>query len=114
MNAKQLQKAAEAGAQQALTHGNPYKTRATVFYIGREPRYIYGEEVYTAEQIDREYIKTAIHDFICGYNERKTGYYDKWYRYSHADEGRAYDIGVRAAAGEAETPADFHIIECIH
>ena len=114
MNKKALEAMAAKAAETALNAGNPYKAAATVFYIGSEARYIYAEATHTGEALDKEYKKTAEKDFISGYNDRKVGYYDKWYRYSRADEGRAYDLGVRAALNETSTPAEMHIIPCIN
>lgn len=39
------------------------------------------------------------------------GYYDKWYRYSHADEGYAYDVGQRLATENPKCSTEFNIIE---
>lgn len=101
-------------AKKALESGNPYKARATKFFIGFEPMYLYAGEKMTEAQIDAAYIETACKDVRNGYNERSVGYYDKWYRYTRADEGRAYDLGVRLAADTAGCPEEMHIIPCIH
>ena len=114
MRKKELETAAQAAALKALESGNPYKISATVFYIGHEARYIYAGEVFTAAALDMEYLKTAAKDFINGYRDRAAGYYDKWYRYTRADEGRGYDMGVKEALKEEKTPAEMHIIPCIH
>ena len=66
------------------------------------------------EQIDVEYIDTAVKDIQYGYEQRMAGYMDKWYRYNHADEGAAYEAGQRMAADTGKCPEEFTIIECIH
>lgn len=38
-------------------------------------------------------IEIAEKDFNAGKADCKTGIYDKWYRYNHKDDGRAYDLG---------------------
>lgn len=101
-------------AEQALMRGNPYKKMATEFFIDREPRYIYAGEVMTAEEIDRAYLETASKDIKNGYDERMVGYYDKWYRYTRADEGRAYDMGCREAGKNPKCSEEFNIIPCAH
>ena len=108
-------KTIEELAHKALEGGNPYMNRVIRYQIGGEDRYFFkgadGSD-YTREQIDEEYLKTARHDIELGYKDRSVGYYDKWYRYNHADEGRAYDLGVRYATTENKCPCEFHIIEC--
>jgi len=51
-------------------------------------------------------------DFTKGFNERLAGYYDKWYRRYHRDEGAAYDDGVQAATLDPRCNSDCFIIEC--
>lgn len=85
-------------AQKALAAGNPYIKKAVCFMIAREDRYIYAEQVMTKKEIDDAYLKTAAYDVERGYNERTAGFYDKFYRYTRADGGRAYDLGVSLAA----------------
>lgn len=70
-------------AMTALERGNPYYRTHP-----RDDR----------AELDAEYLKTASKDVEFGYRDRMVGYYDKWYRYNRADEGRAYDLGVRRAA----------------
>lgn len=41
-------------------------------------------------------IATARHDYQEGVNDCKNGIYDKWFRYNHRDNGRAYDLGWMA------------------
>lgn len=110
---KDSKEAMRAAATLAAEY-NPYMSKAIVYMIGSEKRYIYGDTSYTAAELNKAYEQTAAHDYANGYNERMTGYYDKWYRYSHADEGRAYDAGVRAATMNDTCPMEFHIIECAH
>lgn len=38
-------------------------------------------------------VETARHDYKCGMRDCKAGIFDKWFRYNHADNGRAYEIG---------------------
>lgn len=101
-------------ARKALASGNPYEAKATKYFIGYTPMFLYAGEQMTKEQIDAAYIETASKDIKNGYNERGVGYYDKWYRYSRADEGRAYDLGVKLAAETAGCTEDMTIIPCIH
>ena len=93
---------------------NPYKAQATLYYIGKEIRYLWNGTSYTEQELTDAYIETAMHDIKNGYNERMVGYYDKWYRYSHADEGRAYDAGCKKACENPKCSEEFHIIPCIH
>lgn len=104
----------KALAEKALASGNPYIAKATKYSIGFTPMFLYAGESMTKEQIDAAYIETASKDIRNGYNERGVGYYDKWYRYSRADEGRAYDLGVKLAAETAGCTEDMTIIPCIH
>jgi hypothetical protein len=100
-------------AARALSYGNPYIREAVKFYVGQTPMYLYAGESMTREQIDAAYLETAKKDVKRGYDERGVGYYDKWYRYTRADEGRAYDIGVRLAADTEGCAEEMHIIECM-
>ena len=83
-------------SKRALLSGNPYKKLSINFFIDREPRFIYGDKVYTEKDLDEAYLETARKDIKKGYLDRKTGYYDKWYRYNRADEGRAYDLDSKS------------------
>ena len=65
---------------------------------------------YTDEELNQEYIKTAIHDIHMGYADRIVGYYDKWYRYNRMDDGNAYDEGVRVALSNPDCKPDMRII----
>ena len=100
-------------AYTALAHGNPYIKRAVKFYEGQVVKYIYADKVYTENELNDAYIETAMKDIKYGYDERMVGYYDKWYRYNRADEGRAYDIGVRRATEEEKCVGEMRIIECM-
>ena len=101
-------------AKRALESGNPYEARATKYFMGYTPMFLYAGEKMTREEIDAAYIETAKKDIRNGYNERAVGYYDKWYRYSRADHGRAYDLGVRLAADTEGCSEELNIIPCIH
>lgn len=102
-----------AAIAKVLAGGNPYKANAVEFFIDQRQMFIYANEVMTAEQLDKAYVKTAEHDIVMGYKDRMVGYYDKWYRYNHADEGRAYDEGVKLAVASGKCEQGFHIIECM-
>ena len=101
-------------AQKALDAGNPYIARAIRFFVDGSDRYIFGGKAETKETLDAEYSKTATKDIQRGYEERMGGWYDKWYRYSRADEGRAYDLGVKLAASRDNCKAEMTIIECAY
>lgn len=45
-----------------------------------------------AAEADKK-LQTAVKDYECGMNDCKNGIYDKWYRYHHPYDGRAYDLG---------------------
>lgn len=47
-----------------------------------------------------------------GFNDRKAGFYDKWYRYTRKDDGAAYDRGVIKAVESGLCPEHFTLIEC--
>lgn len=91
---------------------NPYKVKAVKFYKNMMPMYLYANESMTEDQIVNAYIETAMKDIKKGYDERMVGYYDKWYRYSHADNGRAYDAGCSEAIKNPKCSDEFKIIEC--
>ena len=46
-----------------------------------------------------------------GYQDRKAGYYDKWYRYNRQDNGAAYDKGCLKAVNAGKCPEYFTLIE---
>ena len=91
---------------------NPYKEKAIKYAVGGEPRYIYNGESYTEEDIDATYLITVKKDMLRGYEERMVGYYDKWFRYNHADEGAAYDEGQKLATKNPKCSGEFNIIPC--
>lgn len=101
-------------ANKALEIGNPYEIKAIKYFVGFEPMFLYAGCKMTKKEIDQAYFETACKDIRNGYNERGVGYYDKWYRYSRADEGRAYDLGVKLAAATAGCAEGLTIIPCVH
>jgi len=40
--------------------------------------------------------QTNVNDFNFGKRDKKAGFYDKWYRYNHSDDGAAYDAGFNS------------------
>lgn len=108
---KELKKQFEAKARELCAAYNPYIEESIKYAIGGVPRFLRGNQSFTREQIDADYIETASKDIQRGYEERMVGSYDKWYRYSHADEGKAYDAGQRMAADNPKCPAEFTVIE---
>lgn len=77
---------------------NPYIKKGVAYYINGEETVLYEGNTYTKQELRNDYFGTALRDMLNGYNERSVGYYDKWYRYSRADEGWAYDYGQRLAS----------------
>lgn len=55
--------------------------------------------------------ETNVKDFMVGKRDREAGYYDKWYRYNHKDNGAAYDAGCMAAVASGNVPDNCVIIE---
>ena len=55
--------------------------------------------------------QTNVNDFEAGKRDRMAGYYDKWYRYNHKDDGAAYDDGCKAAVASGNIPDICVIIE---
>lgn len=108
---KALKKQFEDKARTLVKEYNPYIEKSIQYAIGDTPMYLYANQSMTREQIDNAYVETAVKDMTKGYEERMVGYYDKWYRYSHADEGRAYDEGQKMATENPKCSAEFHIIE---
>lgn len=93
---------------------NPYIRAATKYFLGKEVRYLYlDKKSYTKDELDELYFATASKDIERGFNERMVGYYDKWYRYSRADEGRAYDLGVQLATTKKTCKDEMIIIPCM-
>lgn len=102
-------------AERVTALENPYIAQSIEFYIDRKKVYLFANDIYTEEQLKEEYTKTARKDIEAGYKDRAVGYYDKWYRYSRADGGRAYDAGVLLATSvNDDCPKDMRIIECVH
>lgn len=102
-------------ATDLVVKGNPYCNRpySIPFYIGKKLMFmcVFRDKFCTQAELDSDYFATCVKDIEKGYKERKSGYYDKWYRYSRADEGAAYDAGVRLASEESGCSEEFHIIE---
>ena len=46
-----------------------------------------------ANRIKAARIEQARHDYNRGMEDCRAGIYEKWYRYNHSDDGRAYDTG---------------------
>ena len=112
---KITQKQIEELASEALANGNPYIEKSTEYRIGAVPMYLYAEHmIMTRKEIDDAYFETACKDVKSGYNDRAVGYYDKWYRYSRADNGRAYDLGVKLASETGGCAEEMHIIPCLN
>lgn len=112
---KITEKQIETLAQEALSRGNPYIARSVPYYIDRVEVYLDPNDgkTHTKEEMDEMYLGTARKDIKCGYDDRSVGYYDKWYRYNHFDEGRAYDRGQREAARTPGCRDDLQFIEVI-
>ncbi len=100
-------------AERALESGNPYIKQAVKFGIGSKILYKYAGEEMTLDEINAAYIETASKDIRYGYEQRGIGYYDKWYRYNRADEGRAYDLGAALAARTSGCKEEMKIIPCM-
>lgn len=99
-------------ALKALSQGNPYIENSIEHYVGTETKYVYRDgEIYTKEELDDEYLKTASKDIEQGFRNRMIGYYDKWFRYNRADEGRAYDLGCQYAVKQDKCSDEMRIIE---
>lgn len=102
-------------AERLVKTYNPYIKGSIQFFIDQEARYIWKDgRVYTKDQLDDSYMDMAMKDIERGYNERGVGYYDKWYRYNHADEGRAYDEGCKLACAVIGCCETMTIIECMN
>lgn len=108
---KALKKQFEEKAKELCSSYNPYIKESIEYQIDMKPMYLRNGQALTREQIDADYIETATKDIQRGYEERMVGSYDKWFRYSHSDEGRAYDAGQRMAADNPKCPAEFSVIE---
>lgn len=109
---KALKTQFEEKAKQLVGECNPYTKKAIAYFIGGKQMFLgFDNQSFTKEEIDQNYFETACKDIQRGYEERMVGWYDKWYRYSRTDEGRAYDAGQRMAADNPKCPAEFNIIE---
>lgn len=85
------------------------------YYIDGETRYLIGGNSYTESELQAMREETARKDEKMGYNDRRVGIYDKWYRYNRADEGAAYDRGQRKAVDSMRYGVTaVVIIECSH
>lgn len=109
---KALNKQFEEAARKLVETYNPYIKKSIKYFVDGEPRYLYFDISMTKKEIDDAYFETALKDLTNGYKERMVGYYDKWYRYCHADEGRAYDAGQKIATENPKCSDEFNIIEC--
>lgn len=109
---KALKAEFEAKVAEIVKNYNPYIKEAIKYSVGNTPMFIYANTCMTKEEIDKAYMETALKDIQRGYEERMVGYYDKWYRYNHADEGTAYDAGQRIAIKNPKCSGEFQIIEC--
>lgn len=106
-------KEAKAIAERLEASYNPYINNSVKHYRGTEELYLFFDShSYTRDEMKKLYIETATKDIIHGYEDRIVGYYDKWYRYNHADEGRAYDEGVKLATKNPKCKEEFRIIPC--
>ena len=87
---------------------------AISYYEGKIPcLMIPGAWHNTLDELKDEYRKTMTKDIQSGYDQRRVGYYDKWYRYCRFDGGFAYDIGCRFVCDKGDVKTDeFHLIEC--
>lgn len=103
-------------ATKLINRYNPYLKEATKCQTldGKEYYLWHDGILYTKEQLDNCYRETAEKDIIHGYEERMTGYYDKWYRYNRCDEGAAYDEGVKYATKDSNCSDYMHIIPCLN
>ena len=91
------------------------KGAITYFQGSTECLMIAGSWHDTLENLKKQYAETFKKDFKVGYEARKVGYYDKWYRYNRFDQGFAHDLGCKLACTKNDIATDeFHIIPCIH
>jgi len=93
MTKKQLKESVEKALKK-----NPYIKQSVKYFRRGEDAYLWNQKSYSFEELQDAYRETAERDIKAGYEDRLAGYYDKWYRYRRADEGYAYDLGVRLAA----------------
>lgn len=101
-------------AVEKLAEKNPYKREAVAYVVRGEEAYLWRHKTYSEQELREMYAETVEKDFYWGAMDRVAGYYDKWYRYNHADEGAAYDLGQRWAADNCKCADGFVIIPCLH
>lgn len=89
---------------------NPYIEKASKI---SDDKFQYFDRVYYLKELVDSYRDTASKDIEVGYRDRMVGYYDKWYRYSRQDGGRAYDMGVKLALANPKCKQEFHVIESV-
>lgn len=95
---------------------NNQRERFIPFNIGKDKYYIdkVTEKMISDEEFQKITSANYEKDKQRGYEDRKIGYYDKWYRYNRLDEGKAYDEGVRLALKEIDCPQEMYLIPCIN
>ena len=108
---KALKKQFEDKARELVVRYNPYIKQAVKYAVDSVTMFLYEGQVMTLNEINQAYFDTAVKDIEYGYKQRMVGYYDKWYRYSHADNGAAYDVGQRIATDTGKCVNNFQIIE---
>lgn len=108
---KEIAKKIENKARELVAEYNPYLAESIKYFIDMKPMFLYAGEAMTREEIDNAYLETALKDARKGFEERRAGYYDKYYRYSRTDEGKAYDAGQKIAADNYQCP-ELTVIEC--
>lgn len=108
MKFEELKEVFYANAKKLVKEGNPYVAKS----INRNGIFFFDGDALTREELDEVYLDTVIRDIARGYEERMVGYYDKWYRYNHADNGKAYDLGAKLATNNPKCVKNLRIIEC--
>lgn len=108
---KELKKKFSEKAKELAEKYNPYIDSAIEYAIDMKPMFLFQGESMTKEEIDNAYVETAVKDIERGYTERMVGYYDKWCRCNHPDEGAAYDAGQKIAADTGKCPEEFQVID---
>ena len=99
-------------AQECVDTYNPYIGRSERLECvsgGFLYRYL-DNKLYTLEELNKSYFEHARKDIQFGVRDRVAGYYDKFYRYNMADDGAAYDKGVRYAADYLDCEEEMRII----
>lgn len=85
------------------------------YFVDGEVRYLIGGKSYTEGELQALREETARKDEQAGYNDRRVGVYDKWYRYNRTDDGAAYDRGQQRAVGDMRYGVtEVSVIECAH